>query len=85
MGFVLYRKCLQYVCDIWDPGINDFLDWEVACIKYSLAKIYVDLWVKLEQCEPFRESWSRHGAQPNLVEMGWFVQRSRGCVVQTDS
>ena len=43
----LYKKGLRYFRDIWDLGRKEFLNWEVAIIKFSLIEIYQDLWVML--------------------------------------
>jgi hypothetical protein len=46
-GFTLYSKGLRYFQDIWDLGRNDFLEWDEAHTKFSLAYVYYDFWIKL--------------------------------------
>ena len=47
MGFLLYSKGLRQFRDVWDLERNKNLEWEEACIRYSLAYVYHDFWVKL--------------------------------------
>ena len=36
MGFVLYSKGLRQICDIWDLGRNEFIEWKKHKSKFSL-------------------------------------------------
>ena len=69
-GFILYNKDLRYFRDIWDLGRNDFLEWEKAHTKFSLAYVYYGFWIKLlEQYGLFRDRIiSQQGAHPNSQE-----------------
>jgi hypothetical protein len=39
----------RYSQNSWDPRRDEFLDWEVAKVKFSLEKIYHDFWIKLQE------------------------------------
>ena len=56
MALILNRKGLRYFRDVWDLGRYEFLKWEISRVKFSLAKIYHDFWVKLlDIYGPFRD------------------------------
>ena len=40
---ILYTKGLRYFRDIWEHGRYEFLNWEIANVKFSLEDIYHDL------------------------------------------
>ena len=40
---ILYKKKgLSDFHDIWDPGRNNSLGWDEACMKFSLVEVYHD-------------------------------------------
>ena len=43
----LYTKKLRYFRDSWRLGRYDFLNWEVAKVKFSMEEVYQDFWFTL--------------------------------------
>ena len=69
-AFILHKKDLRIFQDIWDPSWNNFLRWEDARLKFSVAEVYFDFWVKLVVhygllCE---RMCSQYGAKPTSQE-----------------
>ena len=66
------EHAMGFAVDIWEPKRNDFLGWEEARNRLSLAEVHYGLWFKLlEHYAPFYEKmWNQHGAQPILTK--WF-------------
>ena len=46
-ALVLYKKGLRQFHDIWDRSWNNFVEWKVAHIKFSLVKVFYVIWIKL--------------------------------------
>lgn len=77
-AFVLYRKGLRYFRDVWDHGIDEFLSWEEASIKFSLPEVYW-VWTKLvEHYSPFHERMLRQRkAQPTSQQWVGLYRNSK--------